>query len=165
MSPDGSGGVDPKDEIFANYAGGGYWARRVDMLYYQYVDYIVRTVGNDANSMIDIGTASCPYLEWFDWIPERVSFDMATPYQSENVTGVQGDFLTHEFDREYDVLTCLQVLEHVPDAQKFARKLLEVAKTVVISVPYRWGENTVDDHIHDPIDRKKLRKWMGRGPN
>ena len=165
MAPDGSSGFDRKDGILTNYANGGYWERRMDMLYYQYVDYIIRTVGHDAHSLIDIGTASCPYLEWFDWIPERISFDMAQPYQSETVQGIQADFMAHEFDKKYDVLTCLQVLEHVPDVVPFARRLLEIANTVVISVPFMWGENAVSDHIHDPIDRKKLRRWMGRGPN
>ena len=165
MAPDGSEGFNPKEEIQKTYANGKYWERRMDMLYYQYVDYIVRTLGHDAQSMIDVGTASCPYLEWFDWIPEKVSFDMATPYQSENVVGVQGDLMNYDFGREFDILTCLQVLEHVPEAGKFARRLLEISKTVVISVPFKWGADTVRDHIHDPIDGKKLRRWMGRKPN
>ena len=165
MAPDGAAGLNPKDEIQNTYVSGKYWEKRMDMLYYQYVDYIVRTLGHDAQSMIDVGTASCPYLEWFDWIPEKVSFDMATPYQSENVLGIQGDFLDYEFDREFDILTCLQVLEHVPDASAFARRLLEVSQTVVISVPFKWRAEAVSDHIHDPIDGKKIRRWFGRKPN
>ena len=165
MAPDGAAGFNPKEGIQNTYANGVYWEKRMDRLYYQYVDYIVRTLGHDAQSMIDVGTASCPYLEWFDWIPERVSFDMATPYQSENVVGIQGNFMEFDFEREYDILTCLQVLEHVPNAWKFARKLLEISKTVVVSVPYKWGADAVSDHIHDPIDGKKLRRWMGRKPN
>ena len=165
MAPDGAAGLNSKDEIQNTYVSGKYWEKRMDMLYYQYVDYIVRTLGHDAQSMIDVGTASCPYLEWFDWIPEKVSFDMATPYQSENVLGIQGDFLDYEFDREFDILTCLQVLEHVPDASAFARRLLEVSQTVVISVPFKWRAEAVSDHIHDPIDGKKIRRWFGRKPN
>jgi len=165
MAPDGSTGIKPKDVIHDTYENGMYWEKRMDMLYYQYVDYIVRTLGHNAQTMIDVGTASCPYLEWFDWIPEKFSFDMATPYQSENVVGLQGDFMEYDFDREYDILTCLQVLEHVPKAGVFARRLLEIAQTVIISVPYKWKPEAVSDHIHDPIDAKKLRRWMGRKPN
>ena len=117
--------VDPN--ILIGYESGQYWQNRMDLMYYSYLDYIVRTLGKNAKSMIDIGTANCPYLEWFDWIPERVSFDMAEPYRSSTVEGIQGDFLTHDFGgKKYDVATCLQVLEHVPDVIPFARKLLEI---------------------------------------
>ncbi|MFK7837776.1 MAG: hypothetical protein AB8B60_16325 [Sulfitobacter sp.] len=127
---------------------------------------MVRTVGRDAQSMIDIGTASCPYLEWFDWIPERVSFDMAEPYVSDTVTGIQGDFMAHDFgDKRYDIATCLQVLEHVPDVFPFARKLLDIAETVIVSVPFEWPKTAADDHVHDPISHRKLNRWMGRKAN
>jgi hypothetical protein len=155
------------DETIAkHYKSGRYWQNRMDLVYYSYVDYIIRTVGRDAQSMIDVGTAQCPYLEWFDWIPNRVSFDMVEPYQSQTVTGVQGDFLDHQFqDAPYDIVTCLQVLEHVPNAEAFSRKLLEIGKTVVVSVPFKWPKSAADDHIHDPVDQEKLARWMGREAN
>jgi hypothetical protein len=153
------------DEITQSYGDGSYWAVRADMMYYHYVDFILRTVGRDAGSLIDVGTANCPYLEWFDWIPTRVSFDRAPPYRSETVTGLQGDFITHDFDRRFDVCTCLQVLEHVPDPAAFARKLLRVADVVVVSVPFMWGAGTVADHVNDPIGRDTMRRWFGRRPN
>lgn len=148
-----------------NYAAGTYWEDRMDLMYYHYVDYIMRTLTGDAQSMIDVGTANCPYQEWFDWIPERVSFDQAPPYASENVTGIQGDFLTHDFDRKFDVATCLQVLEHVPKARLFTRKLLEISDLVIVSVPYMWPAYMMDEHIHDPVDYEKLTHWAGREAN
>jgi len=138
----------------------------MDLMYYSYLDYIMRTVGREAQSMIDIGTASCPYLEWFDWIPERTSFDMAEPYESPAVQGVQGDFLEYDFSgKRYDIATCLQVLEHVPDVFPFARKLLEIADILIISVPFEWPKTAADDHVHDPINYRKLTRWMGRKAN
>ena len=151
--------------VLEGYSTGAYWENRMDMMYYRYVDYILRIVGKDAQSLIDIGTANCPYLEWFDWIPQRISFDQAPPYSSKNVIGMQGDFLTHDFGRRFDLCTCLQVLEHIPDAQTFARRLLEIADTVVVSVPYKWGAGAVKGHVQDPVDRQKLRRWFGRKPN
>lgn len=156
--------VDPG--IINGYASGRYWQNRMDLMYYSYLDYIVRTLGRDAKSMIDIGTANCPYLEWFDWIPEKTSFDMAEPYRSSSVTGVQGDFLEHDFgDKRFDIATCLQVLEHVPDVFPFARKLLDISDIVIVSVPFEWPKSAADDHIHDPISYKKLTRWMGRKAN
>lgn len=157
---------EPDRGIVNGYKSGRYWQNRMDLMYYSYLDYIVRTVGRDARSMIDIGTASCPYLEWFDWIPERTSFDMAEPYQSSGVKGIQGDFLEYDFGKNrYDIATCLQVLEHVPNVFPFARKLLEISDIVVVSVPFKWPKTAADDHVHDPINYKKLSRWMGREAN
>lgn len=147
------------------YASGSYWAKRSDMLYYRYVDFIVRTVAAEADSLIDVGTGGCPYLEWFDWIPERVSFDLRHPYRSETVTGVAGDLLTHRFERRFDVCTCLQVLEHVPDAAPFAQRLQEIARRVIVSVPLNWPAGATVGHVHDPVTEEKLQGWMGRAPN
>jgi hypothetical protein len=36
------------------------------MLYYQYLQYIIRCIGHDAASVVDVGTGNVPYLEWFD---------------------------------------------------------------------------------------------------
>lgn len=144
-----------------------YWARRSDLLYYRYVDLIVRTVGAQATSLIDVGSGNCPYLEWFDWIPDRVSVDIRAPYRSETVTGIAGDIHALDFGRRFDVCTCLQVLEHVPEAGPFARRLMELAELVVVSVPFKWGDKPepTPGHVHDPVDRRSLRRWFGRAPN
>lgn len=135
-------------------------------MYYSYVDYIIRTVGRNAQSILDVGTAQCPYLEWFDWIPKKVSFDMVEPYRSATVEGLQGDFIDYKFlDAPYDIVTCLQVLEHVPDAKTFARRLFDIGKVVIISVPFKWPKSAADDHIHDPVDQHKLEDWTGRKAN
>lgn len=152
-------------QLDENYSAGTYWADRMDMMYYRYVDYIVRTLAHDATSLIDVGSANCPYLDWFDWIPEKVSFDRAPPYQSDQVTGMQGDFMTHPFDRKYDVCLCLQVLEHIPRVRLFARRLMAVSDLVIISVPYNWPATMMEEHVNDPVDLEKVQKWFGRKAN
>ena len=77
---------------------------------------------------IDVGTGNSPYLEWFEWIDRRVSLDIANPYQSDAVTGVTGNVLDVELGQKFDLCTCLQVLEHVPDPGAFARRLFEIGK-------------------------------------
>jgi hypothetical protein len=32
-------------------------------------------------------------------------------------------------------------------------------------VPYKWPGGTHPEHVHDPVDEKKLRNWMGRAEN
>lgn len=41
-------------QLDENYSAGTYWADRMDMMYYRYVDYIVRTLAHDATSLIDV---------------------------------------------------------------------------------------------------------------
>ncbi len=156
---------DAPPDLVRNYTSGRYWAHRSDMMYYHYVDYIVRTVGREAGSMIDVGSASSPFIERFDWIREKLSLDMAPPYASDTVMGIQGDLMQIEFARKFDLCTCLQVLEHIPDVRPFARKLLTLSDLVVVSVPFMWPTSAAEDHIHDPISYEMLTDWMGMEAN
>ncbi len=142
-----------------------YWAARSQSIYLFAVYELVRGLGQGANAIIDVGSAACPYVDWFDWIPHRTSLDLRKPYSSPSVTSIKSDFLEWSPDKYYDIVTCLQVLEHIPDARSFAQKLLSVGQIVVISVPYKWkpGRNTT--HVHDPVNEDKLLDWFGRPPN
>jgi hypothetical protein len=144
-----------------------YWKKRRQLMYYRYIQRIVEKLGAEAKSMIDVGSGNCPYLEWFDWIPERVSVDIGVPYSSDHVRGITGDIFQLEFPKRFDLCTCLQVLEHVPDAAAFGRRLLELAQVVIVSVPYKWPNTPrpTPGHLHDPVDFEKLTKWMGREAN
>jgi SAM-dependent methyltransferase len=150
----------------SSYKSGKYWQQRSDMLYYSHVDYIVRTVGAQAQSLLDVGSGNCPYLEWFDWIGRRVSVDIREPYRSATVEGIQGDVREMDFGDGFDLVTCLQVLEHVPDAASLGRRLLQLGRVVVVSVPHKWSvDPPVPGHVHDPVDYEKLTGWMGREAN
>jgi hypothetical protein len=134
-------------------------------MYYRYIDAIVRGVAADAKSLLDVGSASAQYLEEFDWIETKIAVDLKTPYSSASVKGITANFFDYSPDVKFDLVTCFQVLEHVPEAGRFAQKLFEVGRDVLISVPYQWPEKSNAHHVHDPVDRKKLRKWTGREPD
>ena len=71
-------------------------------------------------------------------------------------------------DRLFDIVTCLQVIEHIPRADLFAQKLLSTGKIVIVSVPYKWAADPVsshNSHVHDPVDEDKMKSWFGREPN
>jgi hypothetical protein len=142
-----------------------YWHERSDRLYFQYVDFLVRVVGRDAQSILDVGSNSCPYLEWFHWIPYKFSIDIQAPYHSWRVRGKKIDFLEYANNRQFDLCLCLQVLEHVHDARSFAQKLLKVAHQVIVSVAYRWPSGTDSRHVQDPVDEEKLVTWFDCIPN
>lgn len=139
-----------------------YGADRKNLMYYQYVDYMVRALAPDANSVLDVGSASARYLENWDWIQDRTAIDLRRAYDSEKVKVIIGDFFEFQPPQKYDLVTCLQVLEHVPDAKAFARKLLSVSENVLISVPYKWPKGSNWDHVHDPVSLWKVRWWFGQ---
>jgi hypothetical protein len=141
-----------------------YWGSRQHMLYYQVVRILAQGLAKDARSVIDVGSWNTPTLDWFPDAPHRTSLDLRNSYVGEGVRSITADFLTWQPDRTYDLALCLQVLEHVPDARAFARKLLEVATVVVISVPYRWREGRNPHHVHDPVTMDKIVQWFGREP-
>jgi hypothetical protein len=142
-----------------------YWESRQDLLYYQVVRVLAQGLSKEAASILDVGSALCPYLDWFPHIEERVSVDLKHPYDGPGVVPIRADFLEWQPEHVFDVVTCLQVLEHVPRADLFAKKLLSAGRIVVVSVPYKWRDGTMGSHVHDPVDQQKLRSWFGREPN
>jgi hypothetical protein len=145
--------------------GEHYWERRRHMLYYEVVRIIAQELGKGADSVIDVGSWNAPTLDWFPAATHKTSLDLRMPFQGEGVQSVTADFLTWPADRTYDLALCLQVLEHVPDAGGFARRLLEIANVVLISVPFRWPSTKNPHHIHDPVTVAKINTWFGRKPN
>jgi 2-polyprenyl-3-methyl-5-hydroxy-6-metoxy-1,4-benzoquinol methylase len=75
------------------------------------------------------------------------------------------DFLAYQPNEQFDLVTCFQVMEHVPDAVSFARKILEIGQVAVVSVPYKWDKGKCKPHIHDPVDERKMLAWFGREPD
>lgn len=140
-----------------------YWEKRARAVYLQHVNALVHFLARDAKSIIDVGSNGCPYLEWFSWIPRKVSVDLHNPYSSDTVQGVKADFFSFPAEN-FDFCTCLQVLEHIPDADLFARKLLATSAHVLISVPYKWPSGKCKGHVHDPVDEEKVAAWFGTEP-
>ena len=59
----------------------------------------------------------------------------------------------------FDLVLCLQVLEHLECPDAFVEKLVGTGRIIVISVPYRWPEGRSKYHVQDPIDENKLLAW------
>ena len=134
-------------------------------MYYHYFRYIVECIGSKAESMIDVGSGNVPYLDWFDWIPKRVSIDINFPYSSASVEGIQGNILEMDFPEKFDICSCMQVLEHIPNPESFCARLMEMGKIVLISVPHKWPLGVCRHHVNDPVDVHSLTRWFGRKPN
>lgn len=163
---------EPEDGGVVEATGSGkplmglrYWERRKDLLYYQVVRILAAGLAEGAESVLDVGSHGSPYLEWFEDVPVRTSLDLVEPYRAEGITSIVTDYLAWQPDRRYDLVLCLQVLEHVPDARSFARKLLASGRIVIISVPYRWRQGKSKNHVQDPVTMRKIQGWFGRKPN
>ncbi len=142
-----------------------YWERRKDSIYLHAVEMICRRYAGDAQSVIDVGSNGTPTLEWHRRPGvELVSLDFRRPYIAPGVTSVTTDFLKYNVEKQFDLATCFQVLEHVPDVVQFAQKLLSIARTVIVSVPYKWKQGSCKHHVHDPVDEVKMAEWFNKEP-
>lgn len=142
-----------------------YWTSRQASNYLRVVRGICDTIAGDARTVLDVGSFGTPILEWRRRTAQRlVSIDLRQPYVADGVESITADFLEYTLGEPFDLVTCLQVLEHVPDATAFARKLLAAGRIVVVSVPYKWPKGACASHIHDPVDERVMRSWFGRLP-
>jgi hypothetical protein len=144
----------------------GYWTARKRSVYLYVARAICEKYAPQATSVIDIGSHATPTLEWHrPHAKKLVSLDLVKPYAAEGVESLTQDFLDYAPSERFELATCLQVLEHVPRAEEFAKRLLEVAKVLVVSVPYNWPEGNCKYHIHDPVNEDKMLEWFGREPD
>ncbi len=136
-----------------------YWQDRKSMRYYREVLRLARKYGRTAKSVLDVGPNGTPLVCELDWIASKTVIDLASkPIPGANC--LHGDFLKFEPQQPFDLVMCLQVLEHIGPAGEFAQKLLAAGRVVIVSVPYRWPAGSCKHHVQDPVDEEKLRGWM-----
>lgn len=142
-----------------------YWSTRKHLVYYSVIDRYVRYVGRNAKTLLDVG-GTAPYIEWFDWIPALRTLDIAAPYHSDRVTAIRMDLYEYVPKQKFDIVLCLQVLEHLTDPKRAVDKIKALTDTVILSVPYKWDPRKTAraGHVQDPVDEAKLDGWVGRKP-
>jgi hypothetical protein len=141
-----------------------YWGQRKHLRYYQEVLGVARAHASTAQSALDVGAGDTELVRWLDWIPLRVALDPRPADPVPNVERVVANFLDYRPPRTFDLVICLQVLEHLEDPVTFLRKLLSTGRTVIVSVPYRWPKGLAPRHVQDPVDEAVLTRWAGRDP-
>jgi hypothetical protein len=142
----------------------GYWGARKSMLYYKAIYYFAAVAGYDAKTVLDVGSGGTDYINWLDWIPRRYVLDFHVPKPPPGVEAINTDFLQFRPAEKFDLVLCCQVLEHVSEPRLFCDRLRDIAKQLIISVPYKWLGNA-PGHINDPDDEAKLEGWMQIKPN
>jgi hypothetical protein len=143
----------------------GYWERRRQFGYYAEAVRLARAHAPDGGSVLDVGSNETDVVGALEWFDRRVVLDRMLLEPRRGVETIMIDFMNYEPHDSFDVVLCLQVLEHIADPAPFARKLLATGRTVIVSVPYVWPAGVVANHLHDPIDEQTLRAWTGREPD
>ncbi len=141
-----------------------YWERRRHLLYYRAVIRLAREYVPSGAGVLDVGANKADLLSELSWFDRRVALDVVPLPRRRGIERVTIDFMEYRPDMDYDLVLCLQTLEHIEDPGPFARKLLETGKTVIISVPYKWPRGAYEPHVQDPVDEIKLLAWTGRQP-
>lgn len=113
------------------------------------------------SSLLDVGSGRgaflFPFLREFPYV-NATSIDLLERRVSvlkdisaggiDRLTAVKGDFTVYEApEHSFDVVTLLEVLEHIPDAYAAARSAVRlVGRYVVLTVPNKPDDNP--EHIH-----------------
>jgi hypothetical protein len=141
-----------------------YWKSRKECNYYKKVLEIIQRY-NNYESIIDIGSANTEILKDLSF-KDKVCLDCNKLPENEGVRTIKCDFYNWIPDKKYDIVTCLQVLEHLDNPEAFAKKLFDLSdKVVIISVPYKWPKGFCKYHVQDPVSEEKLLSWTGRSCN
>jgi hypothetical protein len=142
-----------------------YWKNRSGYNYYKKVVEIIKKYENKCDSIIDVGASNTEILSNFSF-KEKVCLDYNKLPDIENVKTIKCDFYKWVPDKKYDIVTCLQVLEHLDNPELFAKKLFDLSdKIVIISLPYKWKKGFCIHHVQDPVDEDKIYSWTQRTPD
>ena len=147
-----------KEKTYAEHREQANYSRRVIELLKEIAS------DSDCDSVIDVGSKGVDVISGLP-LKNKVSIDLTCPLVAECVEGITGDFFDFQPKEQFDIVCCMQVLEHIPEVEKFAEKLFEIARRyVVLSVPYKWECGYCHWHIHDPVDEEKLAAWTKEQP-
>lgn len=141
-----------------------YWKMRRHLQYYGEVIRLARQYAPAGGAVIDVGAGETEVVTALGWFARRVMLDIEPTASRRGIEIVQADFLAYRPDSHFDLVLCLQVLEHLEEPEAFTRKLFDIGRTVIISVPYLWPEGAWPWHVQDPVDEAKLERWTGRQP-
>lgn len=129
---------------------------REHFIYYDNMYFLSMQYGRHANNALEVGCSSDPFVQYLTWINEKscvapyfVNYEgkkkKKTNNKKNDVELITADFMkwdnpNNKDNKMYDLLICSQVVEHVDNPGAFMKKLIGMAKTSIISVPYDWPD-------------------------
>lgn len=151
----------------------GYWESRRNFGYYVLVKAWLDALNmshyfehGEQGSLLDVGCLDTLTATWGEF-DKRYTVDIEHDPQLSGVTSFVADFMTWQPPHHMSVVTCLQVLEHLPNEVvfEFGAKLRAISDYTIVSVPFMWKAGDVEGHVQDPIDLLKLSQIMGDFPS
>ncbi len=116
-------------------------------------DYLSEASKFARGEMLDVGCGKMPYKAIF--MPRVSKYIGIDKYNRD--ADIKKDFLKATiFDKSFDTVLCTQVLEHIPEPQKFLEKINKVLKkngVLILTVPFTG-------HLHEvPRDYYRYTKY------
>jgi hypothetical protein len=141
-----------------------YWKPREHLEYYAVVRQMLESFGA-LGSIADVGCADTPVATWGDF-DCRYSVDRRERPVLSGVLQIVGSWPgCAALLPVVDVVTCLQVLEHLDEPEPFCAALFTAAREgVILSVPWEWRAGIEPGHKQDPVGDSRLWEWTGRRP-
>ena len=150
-----------------------YWMRRQDASLYANngtVMEMARRLAPDALTMLDVGSHEGSFISEFSWIPTKVATDLQflkttrrAMASTRGVAFLEGDFLKLNFGPTvFDLVICTEVVEHLPDriAKRFIRKMMRLAKVLIVATSLELPAGAIAGHIQDPLSAQEFRSWF-----
>eukprot|EP00965_Chrysotila_dentata_P249926 6209154-Pleurochrysis_carterae.AAC.1 len=148
-----------------------YWKTRTrpGVVLYHRTLALARQYAPKALTVLDVGAHDPSYISQLNWIPAKVATDIQFNKdqahiwgQTQGVVFMKGDFLKLEFATKYDLVTCQQVVEHLPPGvvELFVQKMMSIARTLIVSTTLELPFGVIGGHVQDPISESKFRSWF-----
>lgn len=146
-----------------------YFESRKDLLYYKKTLSILNDLSEHNDSLLDVGGWKGEFISKVNGFTDKTVIDLHKKPKNfpEDINFISSDFIKANINKKYDVVICMQVLEHIDNdiIHRFTQKLFEVGTIVLISVPYKWEKGACKYHIQDPVDENKLKSWTKKEPS
>lgn len=106
------------------------WNQHPDLCFFERAGEIINAHKSNAN-VIDVGCGTGAFLRFLAVTYPDFTLTGIDVVPGRNLAGVEtikGDFLSTEFNRQFDVVVTLQVIEHFGDVSAFTERLHTITK-------------------------------------
>ena len=119
--------------------------------------------GRDALTALDVGAYDPFALTQLTWVPTKLALDIQfSPKQSPvwastpGIVFLNSDIFKTKFvGRRFDLVMSSQVVGRIPPSmKKFVKRMMSLAKTLIVSTTYELPFGTIPGHVNDPISTK-----------